>query len=71
MSRRRYQSASGFTRATGGRMRQEYDHEQFWVTDLAAEEPERRHHPDHSSVPIGPWFHRSGCDCEACRARPG
>jgi hypothetical protein len=52
---------------TGDHMLYEYDHEQFWVTALGAEKPERGHHPDHSSVPIGPWFYEAGRDCQACR----
>ncbi len=53
---------------TGGSMLHEYDLDQFWVTDLGADEPERRPHLNPSSVPMGPWFHGPLCDCEACGA---
>lgn len=56
---------------TGDRMLHEYDREQFWVTDLRADEPERRLNSDPSSVPKGSWLHGPMCDCEGCQAGSG
>jgi hypothetical protein len=47
----------------------EFDQGHFWHTDLADEEPTRELVEDLPSLPVGPWYHHSLCDCEVCGAR--
>jgi hypothetical protein len=49
----------------------EYDQGSFWRTDLHAEERQRILIEDGLEMPLGPWYHHSLCDCEACAGSAG
>jgi hypothetical protein len=44
----------------------EYEKSRFWHTNLIADEPAREALEDESRMPLGPWYHLQGCDCELC-----